>query len=180
MNYIERDLYETGLRKMFHDWRFKPNHFLTLTFRNPPLSEKSKHQRLAGIDQKRALDALRNFVAKLNSSLYGRRSKKAVKLASFIEGNNIKHRHFHILITVPDEYLGNRLEEFKSLVVKIWLKSEPMSGNPCVDGKGDDWFKEIPKNEDADFVAYSLKELKFGAEPFLPELSNLSGKKIKD
>lgn len=181
MNYKQRDLFENALGQMFHDLNFKPTHYVTLTFRNPPLSESSKYQYLSNISEKRAKAALKKFVIKLNIALYGRRSKKAVKMASFLEGDGIKNRHFHILMTVPDEYLDDGIDDFKSVVVDCWLKSDQMAGNPYVGGaENNDWFEDVPVDADADFVSYSLKELRYGAEPFLVELSNFSGRKIKD
>lgn len=168
MLHQERQGYKQGLINFFHQHKFRPTHFVTLTFRDT----------IYGLKKDRAISAVRSFRGKLNSQLFGRRSKRAIPSAVFLEGENNHNWHFHILMNLAGPIVTNGLIHAKQIISEMWLNSSKLAGNPEIyDKSGKEWFKEIT---DSNFVIdYVMKEQKNSVEKdqFQVELSNIDGRK---
>lgn len=144
------------------------NYFITLNFRR-------------NIKEERAQEIAEKFVKKLNIEVFGKRSKKAVKLAVSIEKNMVSGYHLHVLAVDPSPRIGNKDKQydfdFCDVVRKCWQDAD--ASTALINLSSPDrhsWFQVI-ENEN-NVIRYVLKEMKQGRyECLQANLVNLEGRR---
>ena len=118
------------------DWKY----FVTLTF------DKD-------ISDNQANKELRVFLKRLNNSLYGRRSKRAIKVAPFKEHTKDDRPHFHLLLGCHE---STKINDLMTLVFSTWDKSFVTSNYHLI--LNEDWFQHIEQESKEMVVRYCLKQ----------------------
>ena len=120
-----------------HEW----NHFVTLTF----------HQ---DVTDSQAIKELRVFLKRLNNALYGRRSKRQIPVAPFMEHSKDDRPHFHLLF---GKHNSTKINDLKQLVLSTWDKSYVTSNFHLLNN--DEWFQSINQESQTKLIRYCLKEV---------------------
>lgn len=127
-------------------------YFVTLNFRD--IRDKGDANIILGM-----------FIKRLNVSLFGRRSKKAIRCVPSIERHKTGFCHIHILFEDPEgrvpKNAGKRLSEddFKELIRMEWERVDSKTASirkSCPDGVS--WFKNICDKEGA--LSYVSKQIR--------------------
>ncbi|MGR2740719.1 hypothetical protein ACUY1T_19925 [Billgrantia sp. Q4P2] len=148
-----------------HDWKY----FITLNFRRE-------------VSESRAQEISERFVKALNVRIFGRRSRKALRLAVSIERNYSRGYHLHILAEDPSLRIENKEKRdgffFRDEVRECWQNADVSTALIALsspDGKS--WFQVI-ENED-NVILYVLKEMKKGRYDCLQANTlNFDGRRI--
>jgi len=178
VDYKERAKCIEALPIWFEKESFQPRYLLTLTYRN---------NNITTITRERVKKSCKKFTIDLNRKVFGKRSRKALRLATFIEGGDeFKKAHVHILLEIPElgEPEGLKrlrhmdLESFKEILRDKWVNSDPLAGDPIyADASQESWFKEV--YDENGLVGYLNKERRFKELSLEPSLTFIDGRRIK-
>ena len=148
-----------------HGWKY----FITLNFRRE-------------VNEGRAQEISERFVKSLNVRIFGKRSRKALRLAVSIEKNYSRGYHLHVLAEDPSPRIENKEKRdsfvFRDVIKGCWQNADVSTALvelSSPDGKS--WFQVI-ENEDG-VIFYVLKEMKKGRYDCLQTNTlNLDGRRV--
>lgn len=120
----------TWLTDIAYEKGFHWNYFFTLTFRSPINEYNEVHK------------IVTKFYKTLNNKIFGSRSRKALRIATFIEKSEYHGYHIHVICENPQPRLittkqrinaGSELL-FKNTLEKLWNQADKRTGKPDFNG----------------------------------------------
>ena len=138
---------KSNLKDAAHNWLYSDDlrYFVTLTFKDD-------------INELKARKELDLFCLRFNRLIFGRRSKRKIKIISILEFTADGNPHFHILFNQINNLNDNQVKDY---ILECWGKSFYIETKHLLGQSNSGWFHVIEKNTQDEVLSYCLKKIKY-------------------